>query len=94
MTVFDTFMKLYVDNLSLFTGESELRELFSPHGTVSEVHLATDRMSGQSRGFAFVTMGDGHEGQAAIDALEGQLVDGCNLTVKPFLARLVELNLL
>ena len=94
MTIFDIFMKLYVDNLSFSTGESELRELFSPHGTVTDVDLATDRMSGQSRGFAFVTMGDGHEGQAAIDALEGQLVDGRNLTVKAFLARLVELNLL
>jgi RNA recognition motif-containing protein len=38
-------------------------------------------MSGQSRGFAFVTMGNRHEGQAAINALEGQPVDGRNLTV-------------
>ena len=75
------FMKLYVGNLSFSTGESELRELFSPHGTVTDVHLVTDRMSGQSRGFAFVTMGNRHEGQAAINALEGQPVDGRNLTV-------------
>jgi cold-inducible RNA-binding protein len=74
-------MKLYVGNLSFSTGESELRELFSPHGTVTDVHLVTDRMSGQSRGFAFVTMGNRNEGQAAINALEGQLVDGRNLTV-------------
>jgi RNA recognition motif-containing protein len=38
-------------------------------------------MSGQSRGFAFVTMGNRNEGQAAINALEGQPVDGRNLTV-------------
>jgi cold-inducible RNA-binding protein len=75
------FMKLYVGNLSFSTGESELRELFSPHGTVTDVHVVTDRMSGQSRGFAFVTMGNRHEGQAAISALEGQPVDGRNLTV-------------
>jgi cold-inducible RNA-binding protein len=74
-------MKLYVGNLSFSTGESELRELFSPHGTVTEVDLATDRMTGQSRGFAFVTMENRNEGQAAINALEGQLVDGRNLTV-------------
>ena len=61
--------------------EAELRELFSPHGTVTDVHLVTDRMSGQSRGFAFVTMGNRHEGQAAITALEGHEVDGRNLTV-------------
>lgn len=74
-------MKLYVGNLSFSTGESELRELFSPYGTVTDVHLVTDRMSGQSRGFAFVTMGNRNEGQAAINALEGQSVDGRNLTV-------------
>ena len=74
-------MKLYVGNLAFSTGESELRELFLPHGTVTDVHLVTDRMSGQSRGFAFVTMGNRHEGQAAINALEGQPVDGRNLTV-------------
>ena len=82
MTVFDKcLMKLYVGNLSFSTGESELRDLFTPHGTVTDVYLATDRMSGESRGFAFVTMGNRNEGQAAINALEGQPVDGRNLTV-------------
>jgi cold-inducible RNA-binding protein len=74
-------MKLYVGNLSFSTGETELRELFSPHGTVTDVHVVTDRMSGQPRGFAFVTMGNRNEGQSAINALEGQAVDGRNLTV-------------
>ena len=74
-------MKLYVGNLSFSTGENELRDLFTPHGTVTDVFVATDRMSGQSRGFGFVTMGNRHEGQAAINALEGQPVDGRNLTV-------------
>ena len=82
MTVFDKcLMKLYVGNLSFSTDESELRNLFTPHGTVTDVHLVTDRMSGQSRGFGFVTMGNRHEGQAAISALEGHSVDGRNLTV-------------
>ena len=82
MTVFEKcLMKLYVGNLSFSTGESELRNLFIPHGTVTDVHLVTDRMSGQSRGFGFVTMGNRHEGQAAISALEGHSVDGRNLTV-------------
>jgi cold-inducible RNA-binding protein len=82
VTVFEKcLMKLYVGNLSFSIGESELRDLFTPHGTVTDVQLVTDRMSGQSRGFGFVTMGNRHEGQAAITALEGQPVDGRNLTV-------------
>jgi len=74
-------MKLYVGNLSFSTTEHELRDLFSPHGTVTDVHVVTDRMSGESRGFAFVTMGNRSEGQAAISALEGHSADGRNLTV-------------
>jgi len=74
-------MKLYVGNLSFSTSETALRDLFSAHGTVTDVHIVTDRMSGKSRGFAFVTMGNRHEGQAAIDALEGHPIDGRNLAV-------------
>ena len=74
-------MKLYVGNLSFSAGETELRELFTPYGTVTDVHVVTDRMSGQSRGFAFVTMGNRHEGQGAINALEGRSMGGRNLTV-------------
>lgn len=74
-------MKLYVGNLSFSTTEADLRDLFAPYGTVNEVVVVTDRMSGESRGFGFVTMGNRHEGQAAIAALEGLLRDGRNLTV-------------
>ena len=58
-----------------------LRDLFSAHGTVTDVHIVTDRMSGESRGFAFVTMGSRNEGQAAINQLGGHSIDGRNLTV-------------
>jgi cold-inducible RNA-binding protein len=74
-------MKLFVGNLPFSTVEEDLRDLFAAHGTVSDVYLATDRMSGRSRGFAFVTMGSRAEGEAAINALEGHSLDGRNLTV-------------
>ena len=59
-------MKLYVGNFSFDMTERTLRELFEPFGTVSEVKLITDRETGQSRGFGFVTMGNVSEGNAAI----------------------------
>jgi cold-inducible RNA-binding protein len=74
-------MKLYVGNLSFSTTEADLRDLFAPYGTVTEVVVVTDRMSGKARGFGFVTMGNRHEGQAAIAALEGLARESRNLTV-------------
>ena len=55
-------MKLYVGNFSFDMTELTLRELFEPFGTVSEVKLITDRETGQSRGFGFVTMGNVSKG--------------------------------
>jgi cold-inducible RNA-binding protein len=74
-------MKLYVGNLSFNTTDPDLRDLFAQYGAVEDVHLVTDRGTGRSRGFAFVTMSSAAEGQAAITALEGKQVDGRNLTV-------------
>jgi cold-inducible RNA-binding protein len=74
-------MKLYVGNLSFSTTDPDLKDLFGQYGTVTDVHLVTDRVTGRSRGFAFVTMSNSAEGKAAIGALEGKELDGRNLTV-------------
>lgn len=74
-------MKLYVGNLSFQTTDTELREHFAQHGTVTDVHMVMDRETQRPRGFAFVTMGSPAEGQAAISALDGQQLDGRDLTV-------------
>ena len=74
-------MNLYVGNLSFSTTDPDLKDLFAQYGTVTDVHLVTDRMTGRSRGFAFVTMSSVAEGKAAISALEGKNFDGRNLTV-------------
>ena len=74
-------MKLYVGNLSFQTTENDLQDLFEPHGQVKEVTLITDKMTGQSRGFAFVTMAGATEGNAAIAALNGKDFAGRALTV-------------
>jgi cold-inducible RNA-binding protein len=74
-------MRLYVGNLSFNTTDTDLKDLFGQYGTVDDAHLVTDRGTGRSRGFAFVTMSSPAEGRAAIDALEGKELDGRNLTV-------------
>jgi len=73
--------KLYVGNLSFDTTENDLQDLFQQHGPVSEVNLITDRMSGRSRGFGFVTMATPEGAEAAIQALAGKEIQGRALTV-------------
>ena len=74
-------MKLYVGNLSFETTENDLQDMFEQHGKVSEVALMMDRTTGRSRGFAFVTMNDSTEGNAAMSAFNGKEVQGRTLTV-------------
>ena len=72
---------MYVGNLSFESTENDLQDLFEQHGTVNEVHLMMDRMTGKSRGFAFVTMNDGAQANAAMSALNGRELNGRTLTV-------------
>jgi cold-inducible RNA-binding protein len=80
-------MKLYVGNLSFETTENDLQDLFEKHGKVTEVALMMDRMTGKSRGFAFVTMADTAEANAAMTALNGKEIGGRTLNVNEARAR-------
>ena len=80
-------MKLYVGNVSFDMTERTLRELFEPFGTVSEAKLFTDRETGKSRGFGFVTMGNVAEGNAAIKGLDGKDKGGRKLRVNEALPK-------
>lgn len=73
--------KLFVGNLSFNTTENELENAFAAHGTVTEVNLMLDRVTGRPRGFAFVTMSTPEEAQKAIEAMHGANVGGRPLTV-------------
>jgi len=73
--------KLFVGNLSFNTTENSLHEAFSAHGNVVEANLMMDRMTGRSRGFAFVTYSTPEEAQKAIEAMHGAQLDGRALTV-------------
>ncbi len=74
-------MKLYVGNLAFSATDGDLREVFSPFGTVTDASILMDRTSGRSRGFGFVTMSSHEEGLAAIEGLNGQEIGGRRLTV-------------
>ena len=69
-------MNIYVGNVSFKLSDDELREAFEVHGTVSSASIIMDRETGRSRGFAFVEMPDGAEGEAAIKALDGAMLQG------------------
>lgn len=73
--------RLYVGNLSFNSSVESLRAAFSQLGEVTDVHVVTDRESGQSRGFGFVTMGTNEQAQAAIQAMNGSMLDGRPLRV-------------
>jgi RNA recognition motif-containing protein len=73
--------KLYVGNLSFDTAEIQIQDLFSQVGTVNEASLVQDRTTGQSRGFAFVTMSTPGEAQEAIQRLDGTDLNGRAINV-------------
>jgi RNA recognition motif-containing protein len=73
--------RLYVGNLPFSANTETLRQAFASSGDVTDVHIVTDRESGQSRGFGFVTMGNAHEAAKAIEAMNGADLDGRALRV-------------
>jgi hypothetical protein len=74
-------MKLYVGNLAFGVTEDELAELFKPHGEVASAKIITDRVSGKSKGFGFVEMGSRGEGEQAIEALNGKMLQNRQIVV-------------
>lgn len=74
-------MKIFVGNLTFHTTGQDLQNLFSKSGTVQSANVITDRMTGRSRGFAFVEMSSKEECSAAIADFNGKEMNGRSLTV-------------
>lgn len=74
-------MNIYVGNLSYEATQDDLRQAFEAHGEVSSVSIIMDKMTGRSRGFAFVEMPDKSQAEAAIRTLNLQEVRGRAMTV-------------
>ena len=74
--------RLYVGGIAWATTEDSLREAFAQFGTVVDVKIITDKFSGRSKGFGFVTMSTDEEAAAAMAALDNQELDGRTIRVK------------
>ncbi|HVR43689.1 MAG TPA: RNA-binding protein [Thermoanaerobaculia bacterium] len=74
-------MKLYVGNLSKQITDAQLHDLAIPYGKPVSANVATERSSGESKGFGFVEFGTADEARAAITGLDGKDVNGQALKV-------------
>jgi RNA recognition motif-containing protein len=75
-------LELYVGNLPWAIDDAQLTSMFAAHGTVVRAKVVSDRDTGRSRGFGFVTMGDEAGATKAITALNGLDCGGRALTVR------------
>ena len=74
-------MKLYVGNLSKQITDAQLNDLAIPFGTLVSANVATERASGESKGFGFIEFTNADEARAAMTALDGKEVNGQALKV-------------
>jgi len=79
--------KLFVGGLSWDTNDESLRGAFSRFGDVLEAKIITDRETGRSRGFGFVTLANPGEADVAVRELDGSSLDGRSIRVNEALDR-------
>lgn len=79
-TASSEMVSLFVGNLAFKASQDELRELFSPYGTVHSVRIMKDRATRRPRGFAFIEI-DGKKSEKAIRELNGKEFHGRTLRV-------------
>lgn len=73
--------KLFVGGLAWGTTDQGLQEAFENYGEVLEAKVITDRETGRSRGFGFVTFADGQAADDAIAGMDGRELDGRTINV-------------
>ncbi len=74
-------MDIYVGNLDFKVSENDLRVAFEKYGTVSSSKIITDKFSGRSRGFGFITMENREEANKAIKELNGTTLESREIVV-------------
>ena len=73
--------KLFVGGLSWDTTDDGLRQAFATHGEITEAKVITDRATGRSRGFGFVTFAQDEEAKTAMTKMDGTTLDGKTIKV-------------
>lgn len=73
--------KLFVGNLPYSMSNDQLRELFAPFGETEEITIISDKFSGKSKGFGFVTFKEDADAEKALSELNGKEIDGRPMTV-------------
>jgi RNA recognition motif-containing protein len=85
-------MNIYVGNLDFKVNENDLEEVFEEYGTVSSSRIITDKYSGRSKGFGFVTMENLDEANKAIHELNGANYENRNMVVNEAKPRKNDVN--
>ncbi len=73
--------RLFVGNLSYQTMENDLQDHFSRAGVLTSINLMLDKITGKSRGFAFVEFATAEEASKAVEQFHNQEFQGRSLTV-------------
>ncbi|KMZ57419.1 putative RNA-binding protein RbpE [Zostera marina] len=77
----DAEYRCFVGGLAWATDDSSLEKAFSQYGEIIDSKIINDRETGRSRGFGFVTFANEQALRDAIEAMNGQSLDGRNITV-------------
>jgi len=73
--------KLFVGGLAWATNDASLKEHFEQFGEVTDAKVITDRETGRSRGFGFVTFSESDSANSALQELNGSELDGRTIRV-------------
>uniref|UniRef100_I1LJD0 RRM domain-containing protein n=2 Tax=Glycine subgen. Soja TaxID=1462606 RepID=I1LJD0_SOYBN len=73
--------RCFVGGLAWATDDHALEKAFSHYGNIVESKIINDRETGRSRGFGFVTFASENSMKDAIEGMNGQNLDGRNITV-------------
>jgi len=76
-------MNIYLGNLPDSITEEQIRSLFVTFGEIESIKIIKDRFSGRSKGFGFIDMPSNSQADQAIKALNGNLINGNSIKVRP-----------